>query len=45
MHRADLIDALSALKANLVLEGVEPLYLFGSFARGEAADNSDLAIG
>ena len=44
MDRADLIDTLGALKANLVLEGVEHLYLFGSFARGEAADTSDVDL-
>lgn len=44
MDRTDLIDALGALKASLVLEGVEHLYLFGSFARREAADNSDVDL-
>ena len=44
MDRTDLIDALGAMKADLVLEGVEHLYLFGSFARGEAADNSDVDL-
>lgn len=44
MNRESLILALRSFEQKLVLEGVERLYLFGSFARDEATDQSDIDI-
>jgi len=44
MNRENVILALRALERKLVLEGVEHLYLFGSFARNEATEQSDIDI-
>lgn len=44
MNRENVILALRSLERRLVLEGVEHLYLFGSVARNEATDQSDIDI-
>jgi len=44
MNRENVIMALRSLEQKLVLEGVEHLYLFGSVARNEATDQSDIDI-
>lgn len=44
MNREDIILALASLEQKLVSEGVEHLYLFGSVARNEATDQSDIDL-
>lgn len=44
MNREHLILVLRSFEQKLVLEGVEHLYLFGSFARNDATDQSDIDI-
>ncbi len=44
MDREKVIMALRSLKQKLILEGIEHLYLFGSVARNEATDQSDIDI-
>ena len=44
MNREHLIEALRSFEQKLVLEGIEHMYLFGSFARDQAADHSDIDI-
>ena len=44
MKRADAISRLRAHEADLKRLGVEHLYLFGSTARGEARDDSDVDL-
>ena len=44
MNREDLILALASFEQKLVSEGVEHLYLFGSVARNETTDQSDIDI-
>ncbi|VXB09438.1 nucleotidyltransferase family protein [Brevundimonas sp. G8] len=44
MNREDLIEALQSFEQRQVLEGIEHLYLFGSFARGQATSRSDVDI-
>ena len=44
MKRDDAISRLRAHQADLKRLGVEHLYLFGSTARGEARDDSDVDL-
>lgn len=44
MNRENIILELRSLEKKLVLDGVEHLYLFGSVARNEATDQSDIDI-
>ena len=44
MTRAELLDKLRALKPWLESQGVVDLRLFGSFARDEARDDSDVDL-
>src|SRR5450759_4213996 len=44
MKREEAIDRLRAHQAELKQLGVEHLYLFGSTARGEARDDSDVDL-
>ena len=44
MTREEAIDRLLEHEAELKRLGVEKLYLFGSTARGEAGDNSDVDL-
>lgn len=44
MNRDEAISRLKEHKAELRRLGVEHLYLFGSTARGEARDNSDIDL-
>lgn len=44
MIREDLIVALRSFEQVLLLEGVEHLYLFGSFARDQATSHSDIDL-
>jgi predicted nucleotidyltransferase len=44
MNREEAIDRLRAHEADLKRLGVEHLYLFGSTARGEAGDDSDVDL-
>jgi predicted nucleotidyltransferase len=44
MERDDAIATLRAHEAELKQLGVEHLYLFGSTARGEARDDSDIDL-
>ncbi len=44
MKRDDAISRLRAHEADLKRLGVEHLYLFGSTARGEARDDSDVDL-
>lgn len=44
MNREDLIEVLQSFEQRLVLEGIEHLYLFGSFTRGQATSQSDVDI-
>ena len=44
MERDDAISRLRAHEADLRRLGVEHLYLFGSTARGEARDDSDVDL-
>ena len=44
MRRSDVIAQLLAQKESLLALGVGELYLFGSFARDEARDDSDVDL-
>lgn len=44
MNRDEAISRLKAHEAELKRLGVDHLYLFGSTARGEAGDNSDVDL-
>lgn len=44
MNRENLILVLRSFEQKLLLEGVEHVYLFGSFARNEATNESDIDI-
>jgi len=44
MDRNHVINALKAHESELRAGGVEPLYLFGSTARGEAKPESDVDL-
>lgn len=44
MNREDLIEALRSFEQKLVSQGVEHLYLFGSFARDQATAHSDIDL-
>jgi predicted nucleotidyltransferase len=40
--RSDLLSLLQAHQSELTADGVEPITLFGSVARGDAAGGSDV---
>ena len=44
MKRAEVIDRLRALEPEIRGQGVSALYLYGSHARDEARDDSDIDI-
>ena len=44
MRRQDVLDRLGNATAELRANGVEALYLFGSTARDEVGDNSDVDL-
>jgi len=44
MDRQTVIDKLRAHEAELRAEGISHVYLFGSVARGEADENSDVDL-
>jgi uncharacterized protein len=44
MDRKDIIDRLKAVEPALRATGVGSLCLFGSFARGDARDDSDIDL-
>ena len=44
MQQADVIQALKSTEGELRRHGVAALYLFGSYARGEAGPDSDIDI-
>lgn len=44
MNRENIILELRSLEKKLLLDGVEHLYLFGSVARNEETDQSDIDI-
>jgi uncharacterized protein len=44
MNRAEVIDQLKSLEAELRAHGVAALYLFGSYARDDARSDSDLDV-
>jgi uncharacterized protein len=44
MNRADVISKLKAVEPALRAHGVAALYLFGSYARGEADPDSDIDV-
>jgi len=44
MDRAEVIAKLKAVEPQLRANGVSALYLFGSYARGEATDHSDVDV-
>lgn len=44
MNRSELTKALSQRRAALQAKGVQHLALFGSYARGDAGDGSDLDV-
>ncbi len=44
MNRGDLSEALASNKSTLRAKGVQHLALFGSYARGDAGDGSDLDV-
>ena len=44
MRRQDIIDILQAHRPELRAEGIESLALFGSVARGEERDESDVDL-
>ena len=44
MNRSDIIAKLKTTEADLRRFGVEHLYLFGSFARGEETMSSDVDV-
>ncbi len=44
MNRTDVITRLKSLEPEVRRRGVEALYLYGSFARDEATDQSDIDI-
>ena len=43
-NRAEIVGRLKAIESQLRGHGVAALYLFGSFARDEARENSDLDV-
>ena len=44
MHRSDAIARLQTTSDRLRASGVRALYVFGSMARGEAAESSDIDV-
>jgi len=44
MRRAEIIDKLKAVEPNLRAHGVAALYLFGSRAREEGREDSDIDV-
>jgi uncharacterized protein len=44
MKRTELIDRIRKVEASLRETGVEALYIFGSYARDEAKQSSDIDI-
>jgi hypothetical protein len=44
MNRAEVITRLKAIEPALRAHGVGALYLFGSYARDEARDDSDIDV-
>jgi predicted nucleotidyltransferase len=44
MHRAEIIDKLKAVEPKLRAHGVAALYLFGSHAREEGREDSDIDV-
>jgi hypothetical protein len=44
MNRAEIITQLRAVEPALRAHGVAALYLFGSYARGEAGPDSDVDV-
>jgi uncharacterized protein len=44
MGRTEIIDKLRAVEPELRADGVAALYLFGSHARDEARDDSDINV-
>jgi uncharacterized protein len=44
MRRSDVIDQLTRNKDNIKVYGVDALYLFGSHARDEGRDDSDIDV-
>lgn len=44
MHKDDVIQKLRAHEAELRAEGISHVFLFGSVARGEAGENSDVDL-
>jgi predicted nucleotidyltransferase len=44
MQRAEVIDRLKATESALKAQGVQSLYLYGSYARDEARPDSDLDV-
>jgi predicted nucleotidyltransferase len=44
MRRAEIIDKLKAVEPRLRAHGVAALYLFGSYARDEAREDSDIDV-
>jgi uncharacterized protein len=44
MHRAEIIDKLKAVEPELRAYGVAALYLFGSQARDEGGEDSDIDV-
>lgn len=44
MTRDDVVARLKSVEPELRARGVAALYLFGSFARGEATDRSDVDV-
>lgn len=44
MNRADVLDTLKLIETPLRKRGVGSLYLFGSYARDDAKDSSDIDV-
>lgn len=44
MNRADVVTRLKGLEGRLRAHGVASLYLYGSYARDEAAPSSDIDV-
>jgi uncharacterized protein len=44
MNRAEVINQLKSLEPELRAHGVAALYLFGSYARGDARPDSDVDV-
>ncbi|VXB53230.1 nucleotidyltransferase family protein [Brevundimonas sp. G8] len=44
MNREGLVEALRSFEQKLTREGIEHMYLFGSFARDEATELSDIDL-